>query len=108
MTTVDDARREAPAGNPTRVLVVSSSTQVWGAERSLLGLALPLQERAIALTLASPPGRLSEAWSASGLPHVALALTDHRGLRTDEGGRPGLRALAGEVAQTGSAARRLA
>lgn len=91
-----------------RVLVVSTSPQVWGAERSLLGLAPLLGEHGIALTLASPPGPLSETWSALGLPHVALPAPDRLGLRTASDGRPGVRALLKEVVITGRSARRLA
>ena len=64
--------------------------------------------RGIDLTLASPPGPFAEAWSALGLPHVALAAPEHFGLRTAGDGRPGVRALLKEVATTGASARRLA
>ena len=47
---------------------VSTSPQVWGAERSLLGLAPLLEERGIELTLASPPGRFAEAVDGSRPP----------------------------------------
>ena len=67
-----------------------------------------LGERGIALTLASPPGLLSETWSALGLPHVALQAPDRLGLRTASDGRPGVRALMKETAITGRSAWRLA
>ena len=51
-----------------RVLVVSTSPQVWGAERSLLGLAPLLGERGIALTLASPTGLLRRGVVGLGPP----------------------------------------
>ena len=97
-------------GAPGRlsVLVVSISPEVWGAERSLLGLAPLLEEQGVALTLASPPGRLSEAWSSLGLPHVEFSAPDRLGLRADGGGRPGVRALSKEIASTARSARRLA
>jgi glycosyltransferase involved in cell wall biosynthesis len=81
---------------------------VWGAERSLLGLAPLLEARGLALTLASPPGGLSEVWSGLGLPHVELSVPPRLGLRTASGGRPGVGALSREVASTGRSARRLA
>jgi glycosyltransferase involved in cell wall biosynthesis len=100
-----------PARDPARrlrVLVASNSPQVWGAERSLLGLAPLLTARGIALTLASPPGSLAEAWTALELPHVELAVLPRLGLRTASDGRPGVRALGSEVVTTGRSARRLA
>src|SRR5271170_6200629 len=102
------ARPDKRPSRRVRVLVVSTSPQVWGAERSLLGLAPLLGERGIALTLASPPGLLSETWSALGLPHVALRAPDRLGLRTASDGRPGVRALLKETVITGRSARRLA
>jgi glycosyltransferase involved in cell wall biosynthesis len=98
----------ARPGQGLRVLVVSTSPHVWGAERSLLGLAPLLGERGIALTLASPPGSLAEAWSALGLSHAEFDAPVRLGLRTAGDGRPGLRALASEVEVTGQSARRLA
>jgi glycosyltransferase involved in cell wall biosynthesis len=91
-----------------RVLVVSTSPQIWGAERSFLGLAPLLTARGITLTLASPPGQFAEAWSNLGLRHVDLAAPGHLGLRTAADGRPGARALMKEVATTAGSARRLA
>jgi glycosyltransferase involved in cell wall biosynthesis len=93
---------------PLRVLAVSTSAQVWGAERSLLGLAPLLHARGVTVTLAAPPGHLSQAWVALGLPHVGFTAPDRLGLRTAGGGRPGVRALGREVADTGRGARRLA
>ncbi len=91
-----------------RILVVSTSPQIWGAERSFLGLAPLLVRRGIDPTLASPPGRFADAWSSLGLPHVALAAPERLGLRTAGDGRPGVRALLKEVATTGGSVRRLA
>jgi len=101
-------RRNGDAGGALRVLVASTSPEVWGAERSLLGLAPLLEERGIRLSLASPRGGFSDAWSALGLPHVEFAVPSRSGLRATGGGRPGVRELAGEVASTGRSARRLA
>lgn len=90
------------------MLVVSTSPMVWGAERSLLGLAPLLRQLGVMLTLASPPGDLSEAWSAGGFPHVEFSIEDRHGLRDPDGGRPGVRVLAREVSETSRTARRLA
>jgi glycosyltransferase involved in cell wall biosynthesis len=81
---------------------------VWGAERSLLGLAPLFQQLGVSLTLASPPGALSEAWTGAGFPHVAFPVSDRHGLRDADGGRPSARVLAGEVSETASTARRIA
>ncbi len=81
---------------------------VWGAERSLLGLAPLLRQLGVALTLASPSGALSEAWTAAGFPHVAFPFAGRQGLRDNDGGRPGPAVLAKEVAETLRTARRLA
>jgi glycosyltransferase involved in cell wall biosynthesis len=99
---------DADPSREVRVLVVSLSPQIWGAERSYLGLAPLLVGRGIALTLASPPGPFAEGWSALGLPHVALAAPERLGLRTAQDGRPGLAALLKEAATTAGSARRLA
>jgi glycosyltransferase involved in cell wall biosynthesis len=93
---------------PLRVLAVSTSRHLWGAERSLLALAPLLCARGVTVTLAAPPGHFSEAWVALGLPHVGFAAPDRLGLRAAGGGRPGVRALWGEVVDTGRGARRLA
>lgn len=97
-----------PPPNDLHVLVVSTSPSVWGAERSILALAPLLGARGIALTLASPPGQLAEAWSALGLPRTHFAPPGRAGLRTADDGRPGVSAVAREVAATGRNARRLA
>jgi glycosyltransferase involved in cell wall biosynthesis len=81
--------------------VISRSRVVWGAERSILGLAGPLKARGIELTLGSPrDGEFIEAWASTGLPHVELELPTHQGLRNNAGGRPGPWALAGELSAT--------
>ena len=70
--------------DPTRlrVLEVSYSRQVWGAELATMALARPLARRGIDLTLASPPGGdLEEHWRRLALPFVPLAFPDHLGLR---------------------------
>jgi glycosyltransferase involved in cell wall biosynthesis len=96
-----------PVG-PVRVLVVSTSPLVWGAERSLLRLAPLLRAQGIVLTLASPSGAFAEAWSDAGLPHVECPAAPRLGLRTAADGRPGVGALAREAVTTGRSARRLA
>ena len=90
------------------MLVVSTSRVVWGAERSLLGLAPLLGQLGVALTLASPQGALSDAWVAAGFPHIEFPVEDRQGLRDPDGGRPGPRFLAKEVSETVRTARRLA
>jgi glycosyltransferase involved in cell wall biosynthesis len=96
------------APDPVRVLVVSTSPLVWGAERSLLRLAPLLDARGIAPTLASPPGPLADAWSAAGFPHAAFDAPSRLGLRTAADGRPGVGALGREVVTTVRSARSLA
>lgn len=103
-----NGRAGASTMRTPNVLVVSTSPMVWGAERSLLGLAPLLRELGVTLTLASPPGDLSEAWSADGFPHVDFTVEDRHGLRDPDGGRPGVRVLAREVSETVRTARRLA
>jgi glycosyltransferase involved in cell wall biosynthesis len=98
----------APTPGSPSVLIVSTSPIVWGAERSLLGLAPLLRHRGVKLTLASPAGALSETWSAAGFPHIDFPFPDRHGLRDHDGRRPGPAALAKEVAETLRSARRLA
>jgi glycosyltransferase involved in cell wall biosynthesis len=102
------ATGDTKARGRLRVLVVSTSTHVWGAERSLLGLAPRLEEQHVSLTLASPAGALAEAWSKLALPHIEFAVPARLGLRTGDDGRPGVRALGSEVVTTGRSARWLA
>jgi glycosyltransferase involved in cell wall biosynthesis len=90
------------------VLVVSTSAVVWGAERSLLGLAPLLENLGVTLTLASPPGAFAAAWSAAGFRHVEFVVGDRHGLRDPDGGRPRARVLGREVSETTRTARRLA
>jgi glycosyltransferase involved in cell wall biosynthesis len=74
---------------PRSVLVVSHVSVVWGAQRRLIDLAPRLLDLGYRLTLAGPPGELAEAWRALGLPVEPLELPRHRGVRADDGGRPG-------------------
>ncbi len=90
------------------MLVVSLSPMVWGAERSLLGLAPLLRQQGVTLTLASPLGALSEAWSVAGFAHVEFPVEDRHGLRDPDGGRAGALVLARELSETVRTARRLA
>ena len=80
-------------GGALRVLVASTSPEK-GPERSLLGFA-PLLGTA---RLASG-GVLRRAGRPWGLPHVEFAVPSRSGLRATGGGRPGVRELAGEVAE---------
>jgi glycosyltransferase involved in cell wall biosynthesis len=103
-----NGRATAPTAGTPQVLVVSTSPMVWGAERSLLSLAPLLRQHGVALTLASPPGDFSEAWTAGGYSHVAFPVANRQGLRAPDGGRPSPRVLAREVSETLGTARRLA
>jgi glycosyltransferase involved in cell wall biosynthesis len=90
--------------DPTRlrVLEVSYSRQVWGAELATMALAGPLAQRGIDLTLGSPPGGdLEEHWRRLGLPFVPLAFPDHLGLRAaDAQSRPSPEQFARELLTT--------
>jgi D-inositol-3-phosphate glycosyltransferase len=90
-----------------RVLEVSYSRQVWGAELATMALAGPLAERGIDLTLGSPPGGdLEEHWRRLGLPFVALDFHDRLGIRdADAEHRPSPRQFAGELATTARSVR---
>ena len=101
-----DKGRDAESERHLRVLVVTSSRLVWGAERSILALAPLLEARGIQLTLGSPgDGALLEAWESTGLPHLALTLPAHLGIRSPAGGRPGAAALLAEGRATLEGAR---
>jgi glycosyltransferase involved in cell wall biosynthesis len=101
--------RHRDVDDTLRVLVVTSSRVVWGAERSILGMAPLLRARGIELTLGSPGGGdLCEAWAATGLPRVDVPLPVHQGIRAAGGGRPGPGALAGELRATAAGARMVA
>ena len=72
---------------PLRVLLVSQSAEVWGAERALLDLVPLLEERQVKLVLAGPPlGPFRTAWAAAGLQSVDLVLPPHRGVRHEPSG----------------------
>ncbi len=98
--------------DPTRlrVLEVSYSRQVWGAELATMALAGPLARRGIDLTLGSPPrGDLEARWVGLGLPFVPLDLPDHHGLRAgDTEGRPAVVDLARELAASARSVRTIA
>ena len=69
-----------------RVLEVSYSRQVWGAELATMALAAPLAERGVDLVLGSPSGGdLVEHWGRLGLPHVPLEFPDRQGMRAPDG-----------------------
>jgi len=93
-----------------RVLEVSYSRQVWGAELATMALARPLAERGIDLTLASPPGGdLEEHWRRLDLPFIGLAFPDHLGLRAaDAQSRPSPAQFARELITTARSVRMIA
>jgi glycosyltransferase involved in cell wall biosynthesis len=63
------------------VTVISVASEVWGSERSILGLAPLLAERGVDLTVAAPPtGDFATQARRAGLPVVALDLPAHAGL----------------------------
>ncbi|MCW2529735.1 MAG: hypothetical protein JWM76_4595 [Pseudonocardiales bacterium] len=64
-----------------KVTVVSVASEVWGSERSILGLAPLLAERGVDITLAAPPGGDFAAHAELvGMPVVGLELPAHTGL----------------------------
>jgi glycosyltransferase involved in cell wall biosynthesis len=93
-----------------RVLEVSYSRQVWGAELATMALAGPLAQRGIDLTLGSPPGGdLEGHWRRLGLPFVALSFPEHLGLRAaDSESRPTPGQFARELAVTTRSVRMIA
>ena len=103
------APRSDAAPRP-RVLHVSQSTTVYGAEMALLRLAPNLEQRGFECLLASPPeGDLAARWRELGMEHVALPFPVHLGLRRSDGtGRPGPLQLAREGGVVGQSAVRVA
>jgi len=93
-----------------RVLEVSYSRQVWGAELATMALAGPLAARGIDLTLGSPPGGdLEEHWRRLGLPFVPLDFSARQGIRGEGAqGRPSPRQFAAELATTAQSVRAIA
>lgn len=92
---------------PLRVLLVSQSADVWGAERAVLDLVPLLEERQVRLVLAGPPpGPFRAAWAAAGQESVDLVLPHHRGVRhaTMPGRRAAPLALARETTVVGRSA----
>jgi glycosyltransferase involved in cell wall biosynthesis len=85
-----------------RVLEVSYSRQVWGAELATMALAAPLGERGIDLVLGSPPGGdLEVEWRRLGLPHVPMEFPSRTGIRAaDRDARPSPGQFAREVVTT--------
>lgn len=90
------------------VMVVSHVSVMWGAQRRLLDLGPRLLEHGFELTLAAPAGDFTAAWTALGLPTRELSLPHHRGIRTDDRGRPGLLATAREIGVLGRSATTIA
>jgi glycosyltransferase involved in cell wall biosynthesis len=90
----------------TRVLVVTHSERIWGAERQLLDLRPRLLESGIELTLACKPGsELHETWTQMGSPTAAYEPAGPLGLREADGSRSGARSIARQMRATASDAR---
>jgi D-inositol-3-phosphate glycosyltransferase len=83
-----------------RVLEVSYSREVWGAELATMALAGPLAERGVDLILGSPPGgALEEGWCGLGLPFVPIEFPHRLGIRSRiVKGRPSAHQLIRELA----------
>lgn len=92
-----------------RVLAVSPSPDVTGAEQSLLNIAAHFEQSAIHMTLAAPAGGTFEKrWRETGLGFHALDVPARQGLRSGDGRRwHGLRALSTSVWRTVRATGRL-
>lgn len=86
-----------------RILNVSHSTVLWGAEQALLRLSPLLVQRGFVPVLASPLGPLADSWCALGFEHRPLEVVDHHGLRRTDGSgrRPRIDALAREALVVG-------
>lgn len=70
-----------------RLLVVSHSAGVWGAERSVLAMAPLLAARGFEAVLAAPEGgAFEQAWGALGMEFSPLRVPKHRGIRPVGGG----------------------
>ncbi|MDQ6696797.1 MAG: glycosyltransferase family 4 protein [Actinomycetota bacterium] len=90
-----------------RVLLVSQSADVWGAERAVLDLLPLLDERRVRVVLAGPgPGAFRAAWAAAGQQSLDVVLPQHRGVRhaTVPGRRAGVVALGREATVVGRSA----
>ncbi len=100
----------SPHAARLRVLEVSYSRQVWGAELATMALAEPLAERGLDMILASPPGgQLAEDWCAMGLEHIPLEFPDRLGLRAPDGeSRPRVGQVGRELAASARSARMIA
>ncbi len=78
---------EATLGRRLRVLEVSYSREVWGAELAMMASAGPLAERGVDVMLGAPPGgALESSWRRLGLPFLPLRFPRHLGIRSGAGG----------------------
>lgn len=92
----------------TRVLNISQSTAVWGAEQTFLRAAPMLTDRGFEVGLCAPDtGPLRARWEELGGTFEPVDLPSHGGIRSG-GGRPGPLALAVESATVLRSARRVA
>ena len=107
---MSDAVLPVRDGGRLRVLEVSYSQRVWGAELATMALVGPLAARGIDLTMAAPSGGdLEEHWRRLGVPFVPLEFPARHGIRGEgHGGRPGPVRFAGELATSVRSARMIA
>jgi glycosyltransferase involved in cell wall biosynthesis len=91
-----------------RVLVVTHSKNIWGAERQLFELRTRLLGEGIYITLACESGSdLSEAWAATGSQTVHYEPAGALGLRDADGNRSGFVSIMSQVRMTAADAWRI-
>ncbi len=92
---------------PLSVLVVSHTSELWGAEIQLLETAPVLRSLGVSLTVAAPgPGPFVESWRARGWVAIELGVAHQGGLRRPDGSdrRPGPVAASRQLFETSRAA----
>ncbi len=80
-----------------KVLHVSHTRDSWGAEQVVLNVAPHLAEMGISQALACPPGgTFEQRWRELGFEYLPVEFPHHRGIRAEDGTRPGPVGLARE------------
>lgn len=93
---------------PMSVLVISHHSSMYGAQLRLLDLADRLRACGVTMELAAPSGGLfPAAWQDRGHRYHPVELPLHRGLRRDDGGRPGPADLVREATIVGRSVKTL-